>query len=284
MAEMLLGRPAADAIREKLALRVAALAEKGVTPRLAVIRLGEDPGDMAYERSIRRGCEKLGCAAESISLPADCTQETLIAQLEKVNADDAIHGCLLLRPLPKHMDSAAVCDALKPEKDLDGMGVGALGALFAGRKDAFAPCTAQACMEMLKFYGIDPAGKRAAVVGRSLVIGRPVAQQLLQADATVTLCHSRTPDLAAVCREADILIAAVGHAGLIGAGHTRPGQVILDVGVNSVDGKLCGDVRTEEAAAIAAAVSPVPGGVGAVTPAVLLAHLVEAAERQTQNG
>ena len=284
MAEMLLGRPAADAIRENLALRVAALAEKGVTPRLAVIRLGEDPGDMAYERSIRRGCEKLGCAAESISLPADCTQETLIAQLEKVNADDAIHGCLLLRPLPKHMDSAAVCDALRPEKDLDGMGVGALGALFAGRKDAFAPCTAQACMEMLKFYGIDPAGKRAAVVGRSLVIGRPVAQLLLQADATVTICHSRTPDLAAVCREADILIAAVGHAGLIGAGHTRPGQVILDVGVNSVDGKLCGDVRTEEAAAIAAAVSPVPGGVGAVTPAVLLAHLVEAAERQTQNG
>ena len=279
MAEMLLGRPAADAIRENLALRVAAMAEKGVTPRLAVIRLGEDPGDMAYERSIRRGCEKLGCAAESIALPADCTQEALIAQLEKVNADDAIHGCLLLRPLPKHMDSAAVCDALRPEKDLDGMGVGALGALFAGRKDAFAPCTAQACMEMLKFYGIDPAGKRAAVVGRSLVIGRPVAQLLLQADATVTLCHSRTPDLAAVCREADILIAAVGHAGLIGAGHTRPGQVILDVGVNSVDGKLCGDVRTEEAAAIAAAVSPVPGGVGAVTPAVLLAHLVEAAER-----
>ena len=279
MAEMLLGRPAADAIRENLALRAAALAEKGVTPRLAVIRLGEDPGDMAYERSIRRGCEKLGCAAESISLPADCTQETLIAQLEKVNADDAIHGCLLLRPLPKHMDSAAVCDALRPEKDLDGMGVGALGALFAGRKDAYAPCTAQACMEMLKFYGIDPAGKRAAVVGRSLVIGRPVAQLLLQADATVTLCHSRTPALAAVCREADILIAAVGHAGLIGAGHTRPGQVILDVGVNSVDGKLCGDVRTEEAAAIAAAVSPVPGGVGAVTPAVLLAHLVEAAER-----
>ena len=280
MAEILLGRPAADAIREDLARRIAALAEKGVTPRLAVIRLGADPGDMAYERSIRRGCEKLGCAAESIALPADCTQEALIAQIEAVNADDSIHGCLLLRPLPKHMDSAAVCDALAPEKDLDGMGRGALGALFAGRKDAFAPCTAQACLEMLKYYGIDPAGKRAAVVGRSLVIGRPVGQLLLQADATVTLCHSRTPDLAAVCREADILIAAVGHAGLIGAEHTRPGQVILDVGVNSVDGKLCGDVRTEEVAEIAAAVSPVPGGVGAVTPAVLLAHLVEAAERR----
>ena len=279
MAQRLLGRPVADAIKENLARRVAALAEKGVTPRLAVIRLGEDPGDMAYERSILRNCEKLGCAAESMALPPDISQEALIARIEQVNADPAIHGCLLLRPLPKHMDSAKVCDALAPEKDLDGMGCRAHGALFAGREDAFAPCTAQACLEMLKYYGIDPAGKRAAVVGRSLVIGRPVGQLLLQADATVTLCHSRTPDLTAVCREADILIVAVGRAGMIGAEHTRPGQVILDVGVNSVEGKLCGDVRTEEAEETAAAVSPVPGGVGAVTPSVLMAHLVEAAER-----
>ena len=279
MAEVLLGRPVADAIKEELARRIAALAEKGVQPRLAVIRLGEDAGDMAYERSILRNCEKLGCAAESAALPADVSQETLIAKIEAINADPAIHGCLLLRPLPKHMDSAAVCDALVPEKDLDGMGCRALGALFAGRKDAFAPCTAQACLEMLKYYGIDPAGRRAAVVGRSMVIGRPVGQLLLQADATVTLCHSRTPELPAVCREADILIVAAGRAGLIGAEHTRPGQVILDVGVNSVDGRLCGDVRTEEAAELAAAVSPVPGGVGAVTPSVLLTHLVEAAER-----
>ena len=279
MAQLLLGRPVADAIKENLARRVAVLAEQGVTPRLAVIRLGEDPGDLAYERSILRNCEKLGCAAQSIALPPDISQEALIAKLEEVNADPSIHGCLLLRPLPQHMDSAKVCDALAPEKDLDGMGCRALGALFAGREDAFAPCTAQACLEMLKFYGIDPAGKRAAVVGRSLVIGRPAGQLLLQADATVTLCHSRTPDLPAVCREADILIVAVGRAGMIGREHTRPGQVILDVGVNSVDGKLCGDVRTEEAAGIAAAVSPVPGGVGAVTPSVLMAHLVEAAER-----
>lgn len=279
MAEMLLGRPVADAIREGLAPRIAALQEKGITPRLAVVRIGEDAGDMAYERSILRACEKLGCAAHSVALPADCAQEELIARIEEINTDASIHGCLLLRPLPKHMDSVKVCDTLVPEKDLDGMGCRALGALFAGRKDAFAPCTAQACLEMLKYYGIDPAGKRAAVVGRSLVIGRPVGQLLLQADATVTLCHSRTPELAAVCREADILITAVGRAGLIGAEHARPGQVILDVGVNSVDGKLCGDVRTDEAAETAAAVSPVPGGVGAVTPAVLLAHLVEAAER-----
>ena len=279
MAEMLLGRPVADAIREGLAPRIAALQEKGITPRLAVVRIGEDAGDMAYERSILRACEKLGCAAHSVALPADCAQEELIARIEEINTDASIHGCLLLRPLPKHMDSVKVCDTLVPEKDLDGMGCRALGALFAGRKDAFAPCTAQACLEMLKYYGIDPAGKRAAVVGRSLVIGRPVGQLLLQADATVTLCHSRTPELAAVCREADILITAVGRAGLIGAEHARPGQVILDVGVNSVDGKLCGDVRTDEAAETAAAVSPGPGGVGAVTPAVLLAHLVEAAER-----
>ena len=279
MAQRLLGRPVADAIKEDLARRVAALAEKGVTPRLAVIRLGEDPGDMAYERSILRNCEKLGCAAESMTLPSDISQAALITRIEQVNADPSIHGCLLLRPLPKHMDSAKVCDALAPEKDLDGMGCRALGALFAGREDAFAPCTAQACLEMLKYYGIDPAGKRAAVVGRSLVIGRPVGQLLLHADATVTLCHSRTPELPAVCREADILIVAVGRAGMIGAEHTRPGQVILDVGVNSVEGKLCGDVRTEEAEETAAAVSPVPGGVGAVTPSVLMAHLVEAAER-----
>lgn len=279
MAEMLLGRPVADAIREGLAPRIAALQEKGITPRLAVVRIGEDAGDMAYERSVLRACEKLGCAAHSVALPADCAQEELIARIEEINTDASIHGCLLLRPLPKHMDSVKVCDTLVPEKDLDGMGCRALGALFAGRKDAFAPCTAQACLEMLRFYGIEPAGRRAAVVGRSLVIGRPAGQLLLQADATVTLCHSRTPELAAVCREADILIAAVGRAGLIGAEHTRPGQVILDVGVNSVDGKLCGDVRTDEAAETAAAVSPVPGGVGAVTPAVLLAHLVEAAER-----
>ena len=279
MAEMLLGRPVADAIREDLARRVGALAERGVKPRLAVIRLGEDEGDMAYERSIFRSCGKLGCEAVSIALPLDIAQEALIDEIESVNADASVHGCLLLRPLPKQLDSAAVCDALSPEKDLDGMGRRALGSLFAGRKDAFAPCTAQACLEMLRFYGVDPAGRRAVVVGRSLVIGRPAAQLLLQANATVTCCHSRTPDLAAVCREADILIAAVGRAGLIGAAHTRPGQVILDVGVNSVDGKLCGDVRTEEAAEIAAAVSPVPGGVGAVTPSVLMAHLLEAAER-----
>ena len=279
MAQTLLGRPVADAIKEDLAKRIGALAEKGVTPKLAVIRLGEDPGDMAYERNIIRSCEKLGCASESLALPRDCAQEELLALIGRVNADRSIHGCLLLRPLPAYMDSAAVCDALVPEKDLDGMGCRALGALFAGRKDAFAPCTAQACLEMLRFYGVDPAGKRAAVVGRSLVIGRPAAQLLLQADATVTVCHSRTPGLPAVCREADIVIAAVGRAGLIGAEHLRPGQVVLDVGINSVDGKLCGDVAFDEVEGIAVAVSPVPGGVGAVTPAVLLAHLVEAAER-----
>lgn len=279
MYQALLGRPVADAIREDLAARIAALEEKGVKPKLAVLRLGEDPGDMAYERNIRRNCEKLGCEAESIVLPRDCGQAALLAQIEAVNADDSIHGCLLLRPLPKDMDENAVCDALDPKKDLDGMGARALGALFAGRKGAFAPCTAQACLEMLRYYGIDPAGKHAVVLGRSLVIGRPVAQLLLQKNATVTVCHSRTQDLAALCRTADILVAAIGRARFVGADCVRPGQVILDVGVNSVDGKLCGDVDLDAAGELAGAASPVPGGVGAVTPAVLTAHLVEAAER-----
>jgi methylenetetrahydrofolate dehydrogenase (NADP+)/methenyltetrahydrofolate cyclohydrolase len=279
MTQKLLGAPVAEAMLADLPRRVAALKEKGVTPKLAVIRIGEKPGDMAYERSVLRDCENLACAAESVVLPEELTQEALIARIQALNADETVHGCLLLRPLPKHMDAALVCDALAPGKDLDGMGRGALGALFAGRKDAFAPCTAQACMELLCYYGIEPAGKRAAVVGRSLVIGRPVAQLLLQADATVTLCHSCTPDIAAVCREADILIAAAGQAGLVDERFTRAGQVVLDVGVNRVDGKLCGDVRYEAIDGVAAAASPVPGGVGKVTPAVLMAHLVEAAER-----
>lgn len=279
MAEILYGKPAAEAIRAALAPRVEALAARGVRPRLAVVRVGERPDDLAYESSICRACEKLGCEAARVTLPADCGQDALLRQIEKINEDGRVHGCLLLRPLPRQIDGAAVCDALRPDKDLDGMGRGALGGLFAGRGDAFAPCTAQSCMELLRHYGINPAGKRVVVVGRSLVIGRPVAQLLLAADATVTVCHSKSPDLPALCREADILIAAAGRAGLIGAEHLREGQVLLDVGVNSVDGALCGDLRFDECAEKAAALSPVPGGVGTVTTAVLLKHLVEAAER-----
>lgn len=279
MAEILYGKPAAEAIRAALAPRVEALAQRGIRPRLAIVRVGGRPDDLAYESSICRACEKLGCEAQLVTLPADCGQEALLRQIEAVNADDGIHGCLLLRPLPRTIDSAAVCDALRAAKDLDGMGRASLGGLFAGRGDAFAPCTAQSCMELLRYYGIDPAGRRAVVVGRSLVIGRPVAQLLLAADATVTLCHSKSPDLPALCREADILVAAAGRAGLIGAEHLREGQILLDVGVNSANGALCGDLRFDECAQKAAALSPVPGGVGTVTTAVLLAHLVQAAER-----
>ena len=279
MSELLKGAPVAAAIAEDLSARIALLAEKGVTPKLAVIRLGERGGDLFYERSILRYCGKVGAACESIVLPETASQEELLAVIERVNSDPAIHGCLLLRPVPAHMDSAAVCEALRPEKDLDGMGTRALGALFAGQKGAFAPCTARSCMELLDYYGVPLEGAHVVVLGRSLVIGKPVSQLLLAKNATVTVCHSRSRELPALCREADVLIAAVGKPGFVGAEFLREGQVVLDVGASMVDGVMCGDVDHDAADGLVKAITPVPGGVGAVTTATLIKHLVEAAER-----
>lgn len=279
MSELLKGAPVAAAIAEDLKARIEKLAERGVAPKLAVIRLGERGGDLFYERAVLRYAGKVGAEVESIVLPADCAQEDLLSVIERVNNDDAIHGCLLLRPVPKHMDAAVVCEALSPEKDLDGMGTRALGALFAGKKGAFAPCTACSCMEILAHYGITLEGARVVVLGRSLVIGKPVSQLLLAENATVTVCHSRSRDLPALCREADVLIAAIGKPGFVGADFLREGQVVLDVGASMVDGVMCGDVDIKAAEGLVKAITPVPGGVGAVTTATLFKHLVEAAER-----
>ena len=279
MSELLKGAPVAAAIAEDLKERIAALGARGVTPRLTVIRLGERGGDLFYERSVLRYGDKVGAQVESVVLPADCAQEELLGVIERVNADPSIHGCLLLRPVPKQMDSFAVCEALSPEKDLDGMGTRALGALFAGQKGAFAPCTARSCMELLDYYQVPLEGARAVVLGRSLVIGRPVSQLLLAKNATVTVCHSRSRDLAALCREADVLIAAIGKPGFVGADFLREGQTVLDVGASMVDGVMCGDVDFAAAEGLVKAITPVPGGVGAVTTATLFKHLVEAAER-----
>lgn len=279
MSELLKGAPVAAAIAEDLIARIAKLQARGVTPKLAVIRLGERGGDLFYERSVLRYGAKVGAEVESVVLPETASQEELLAVIERVNNDEAIHGCLLLRPVPKHMDSAAVCEALRPEKDLDGMGTRALGALFAGQAGAFAPCTACSCMELLKHYGVELSGARAVVLGRSLVIGRPVSQLLLAENATVTVCHSRSRDLPALCREADVLIAAIGKPGFVGADFLREGQVVLDVGASMVDGVMCGDVDFTAADGLVKAITPVPGGVGAVTTATLFKHLVEAAER-----
>ncbi len=280
MAELLKGAPVAAALGEKTAAAVETLRQKGVQPLLAIVRVGAREDDLSYERGAMKRCEKLGIAVRQVVLPEDVQQAALLAQIQALNGDSTVHGVLLFRPLPKHLDEAAVCAALAPEKDVDGITEGSLAGLFMGTGKGFAPCTAAACLEILEYYGIEISGKRATVVGRSLVIGKPAAMLLLARNATVTICHTRTKDLNAACAGAELLVAAAGKAGAVGAGAIAPGQVVLDVGIHAaVDGKLCGDVDFAAAEAVAGAITPVPGGVGAVTTAVLAQHVVQAAAR-----
>ena len=259
---------------------MAGLAEKGIQPRLGIIRVGERPDDVSYERGATKRCETLGVEYEKFLLPADVTQEELMATLEKVNNDDKIHGILIFRPLPKHLDEAAVIKALKPEKDVDGITDGSMVGVFAGTKQGFPPCTPQACMEILDHYGIDCKGKKAVVVGRSLVVGKPAAMMLLQRHATVTICHTRTVDMPSVVKEAELVIVAAGRAGVVDDRYLSPGQIVVDVGINvNEEGKLCGDVDYAKAEPVVEAITPVPGGVGSVTTSVLVGHVVEAAKR-----
>ena len=281
MAELLKGGPAAAALTEKLILRAEALRQKGSGPCLAVLRIGERPDDLAYERAALQRCEKVGIAVRHFVLPADVSQDRLLGAISEINNDDRIHGCLMFRPLPKSLDEQAACAALSPLKDIDGVTPASMAMIYAGRGEGYAPCTARSCMELLKHYGIDPSGKRAVVIGRSLVIGRPVAALLLAADATVTVCHTRTRDLPAVVREADIVIAAVGRPEALGAEYFRAGQTVLDIGINWSDAKqkLVGDVDFDAVEPVVSAISPVPAGVGSVTTAVLCTHVIEAAEK-----
>lgn len=279
-ARLLRGAPVAKALSEGLRTRVDALAARGVTPTLAVVRVGERPDDLAYERGALRRCEGVGVATRSLVLPADVSQEVLLGTIRDVSADDAVHGCLLLRPLPAHLDEDAACAALDPAKDVDGVTDASLCGVFSGREVGFPPCTAEAVLAVLDHYGCELEGARVVVVGRSLVIGRPVAMMLLARNATVTMCHTRTVDLEGELRRADVVVAAAGHAGAVRAGALRVGQVVVDVGINwdEASGSLVGDVDPA-AEGVVGAITPVPGGVGSVTTAVLAAHVVEAAER-----
>ncbi|POP34503.1 bifunctional 5,10-methylenetetrahydrofolate dehydrogenase/5,10-methenyltetrahydrofolate cyclohydrolase [Lactonifactor longoviformis] len=280
MAKQLLGKEVTAALNERIKADVAGLAEKGIQPRLGIIRVGERPDDVSYERGATKRCETLGVEYEKFLLPADVTQEELMATLEKVNNDDKIHGILIFRPLPKHLDEAAVIKALKPEKDVDGITDGSMVGVFAGTKQGFPPCTPQACMEILDHYGIDCKGKKAVVVGRSLVVGKPAAMMLLQRHATVTICHTRTVDMPSVVKEAELVIVAAGRAGVVDDRYLSPGQIVVDVGINvNEEGKLCGDVDYAKAEPVVEAITPVPGGVGSVTTSVLVGHVVEAAKR-----
>ena len=284
MAKLLLGLPVADALTEALSQRVEELAKRGVTPTLAIVRVGERDDDLSYERGALKRCAKVGIAVRQFVLPADCSQEELMAVIDEVNTDAAINGCLMFRPLPKTLDEAAACAALDPAKDVDCITEGSLYGVFANRPIGFAPCTAEACIEVLDHYGYDLTGARVTVVGRSLVIGKPVSMMLQARNATVTMCHTRTRDLAAECRDAEILVVAAGHIGTVGADAVAPGQVVIDVGINwdEAAGKLCGDVAFDEVEPQVAAITPVPRGVGSVTTAVLAKHVIVAAERQNQ--
>ena len=281
MAEVLKGMPVAKAISEELKARSEALQAKGVVPTLAIFRVGERDDDLSYERGAMKRAEQTGVAVKNVVLPADVDSETFFKALDELNKDASVHGILMFRPLPKQLDGEKARQMLAPEKDVDGCTDGSLAGVFANARVGFPPCTAQAAMEILKFYGIDPKGKKAAVIGRSLVIGRPVAMMLMHANATVTICHTRTVDVPSVTKEADIVIAASGQMESVGAEYLSAGQTVIDVGIgwNEAKGKLCGDVRFEEAEPVVSAITPVPGGVGSVTTAVLCKHVIEAAER-----
>ncbi len=284
MAMLLKGAPAAAALNERSAAAAAALKAKGIVPTLAILRVGARDGDLSYERGAMKRCEQIGADVKNVVLPADVEADVFFAALESLNRDDTVHGILMLRPLPKHLDGERARRMLAPEKDVDGCTDGSLAGVFTNTPLGFPPCTAQAAMEILKYYGVPISGKRAAVIGRSLVVGRPAAMMLMHENATVTVCHTRTADVPAVTREADIVIAASGQSESIGAEFLREGQTVIDVGIswNEAKQKLCGDVRFEEAEPLVEAITPVPGGVGAVTTSVLVSHVVEAAARAAE--
>ncbi|HPX93652.1 MAG TPA: tetrahydrofolate dehydrogenase/cyclohydrolase catalytic domain-containing protein [Bacillota bacterium] len=283
MANILLGKDVADQMTEQLIGRVVELRRAGVEPTLAIVRVGEKGDDIYYERGALKRAEKIGVRVIVRVLPEDVSQETLIHEIEKINQDDQVHGCLLFRPLPGHLDEEAICDTLRPEKDVDGISSASMAGVFTGSRTGFAPCTAEATLAMLKHNRIPIKGARTAVIGRSLVIGKPVAMMLLAEHATVTICHTRTVDLAAVTRESDLIIACAGKAEMVRADMVAPGQTVIDIGMNEKeDGKFVGDVAFEEVEPIVANITPVPRGVGSVTTTILMQHVVEAAERSLE--
>ena len=277
-AQLLDGKAMSEELRADIARKVAALKERGVTPGLAVILVGDDPASQIYVRNKGIGCEKTGMHSVTIRMPEDTTQQALEEQIRALNADPAIHGILVQLPLPRHLDEAAALSAIVPEKDVDGFHVHNAGRLLCGLPGVVA-CTPKCAMEMIRRTGVDLTGKEAVVVGRSNIVGKPMAMLLLQANCTVTMCHSRTSDLASHTRRADILVAAVGRPGFITADMVKPGAIVIDVGINRVDGKVVGDVDFEHVKDVAGWITPVPGGVGRMTITMLLQNTLEAAER-----
>ncbi len=289
MAKRLLGKEVNEALVAALQTRTAALKEKGVTPTLGIIRLGENPSDLSYEKGATKRAEEVGVAVKNYILPETASKEDVLNVIDQVNADDSVHGVLMFRPLPKHLkaDQDEICNRLAPCKDVDSMTHMSNAGVFEGQDLGYAPCTPAACMEILDHYGIDCKGKNAVVIGRSLVVGKPAAMMLMGKNATVTVCHTRTVNTAEICRNADIIVTAAGVLNSLTGDFVREGQIVIDVSMNwnpekiTTKGKggMSGDCVFDEVEPIVEAITPVPGGVGAVTTTVLMKHVVEAAEK-----
>ena len=280
MADILMkGAEVNAAMKERMINRVDALKKKGVQPVIKIVRIGNRTDDLAYERGARKRMESVGVEMKITELPEDISQADFVKAFRKVNEDKTVHGIMLFRPLPKHLDESEIASIINPIKDVDCMSPVNIAKVFMGDEGVFAPCTAKAVMEMLAHYEVDLSGKNVAIVGRSMVIGKPLAMLMLKKNATVTVCHTRTVDLAEKCRRADVVVAAAGRAGMITGDMISRGTVVVDVGINiNEEGKLCGDVEFESVEPQASYISPVPGGVGGVTSSVLARHVIKAAE------
>jgi len=281
MAEKLKGTTVSRSLIEDLSARMGKLSQQSIVPKLAFIRVGERPEDLTYQKMVTKRCAKLGIQTELHAFAEDASQEDIAQAIEEINHDDTVSGCLMFRPLPKRFDEEALIKLLDPKKDMDGITPTSLYGVVTGQQVGFSPCTAEGVTTLLDYYHVPICGARVVVVGRSLVIGKPVANLLLSRDATVTICHSRTRDLNALTRQADILIVATGHPKMIGTAGLATSQVVIDVGMNwdEQTKRFVGDVDEEAAEQIVKAYTPVPGGVGATTTAILMKHVVEAAER-----
>ena len=277
-AEILSGKVMSESLRKEIAERVSSLKAKGLTPGLAVILVGNDPASEIYVRNKGNGCAEVGMYSRTINMPEETTQEQLEAAIEELNSDSAIHGILVQLPLPKHLDENAALAKILPEKDVDGFHLINAGHMLTGTPGVVA-CTPKGALYMIKSTGVDLSGKEAVVIGRSNIVGKPMAMLLLQQNCTVTMCHSRTKNLAEHTRRADVLVAAVGKAGFVTADMVKPGAIVIDVGINRVDGKVKGDVDFDAVKEVAGYITPVPGGVGKMTITMLLMNTVEAAER-----
>ena len=282
MGEIIKGKPVGDALSEVLKGECEALVKDGIQPKLAILRVGAKPNDLSYEKGALKKCDTIGIKAEVTELPEGTTQEQYIEALEKLNKDSSVHGILTFRPLPKGIDEEVIKNVIAPEKDVDCFSPMNTAKLMEGDKTGFPPCTPTAVVEILKHYNVPLNGANVVVLGRSMVVGKPVSMLLLGENATVTICHSKTQDLQKVCADADVLVAGVGRARMVTADYVKEGAVVIDVGINAKPegGGICGDVDTDDVVGKASMVTPVPAGVGSVTTSILAKHVIKACKQQ----